>query len=130
MSVRRGSPNFFFISSSSSTMIAFSFSSSASISLRRLISFLSSLCSVLTFSLSRPVSFCSLISRMAWACASLSLNFFIRPSLASFTVRDFLMRAMTSSSLPRAMSSPSRIWALFSALSRSNRVRRVTTSTW
>jgi len=52
---------------------------------------------------------------MAVAWISSILSSFCNPALASSTVFDFLIKAITSSSLSKAFRRAERMWALFSA---------------
>ena len=130
--VRRASPYFSFISSSSArtaAMISFGRAdvASRSISLYRAMSLTNSLYSSSIFSRSSAVRRCNRISRIASACRSLSLNRFINPSRATGTSLDLRIRAMTSSRCFKATFRPCRICARSSARDNSNLVRRMTT---
>ena len=103
-------------------------SSFSRISVKYAINFSISSYSARNLSCSRPVSWRRRISTMARAWRSESENRSIKLSIASFGLLDALMMAMTSSMLSDAMSKPSRMCARSFAFSRSNFVRRITTS--
>ncbi len=89
---------------------------------------MSSLYSWMSLSRSRPVSRCRRMSRIAWAWTSESSKALIREDLASAGLLEARMICTTRSMLSTAMRRPSRIWARFSHLSKSKRVRRMITS--
>ena len=101
---------------------------SARIALYSSITFFNSAYSFSSFSLSRPVSARRRISTMEFACGSDRENLSISFSFASAAVFDALISCITSSMLSRAISSPSTICALSSALFKSYCVLLVTTS--
>ena len=107
-----------------------SFFSSARIDFNSVIKAINSLYSFSNFSLSRPVRAFNRISTIACDCASDNPNLSINAFLASCVVLLPLIIAMTSSILSKAIINPCKMWALSSALFKSNFVLLVTTSSW
>ena len=126
--VLRLSPNFSLRAANSLTIIPFNFSGLFKIASNSLILSRMAFNSSSIFSLSNPANVCNRISKMATACRSVSLNFFIKFSLASSLSLDFLIVCMTASILCSAIINPSKIWARSLHFSNSNLVRRVITS--
>ena len=126
--VRRSSPYFCTMSFSSWEMMAMRRARSARMSLRSAMVRSSSRYSFSILSRSRPVSLRRVISRMASLWRSDSPNCDMRPALAAAASSEPRMSRMISSIWSRAMRRPSRICARSSALPRSKRVRRSTTS--
>ena len=118
--VRLSSPKFSLIFPKSSLIIFLIFASEDKISFNSFISFLVSFNSSSTFSLSRLASCCNFISNIASACLSDNLNFLIKFFLASSLSLDFLIVLIMASIFSKAITSPFNIWALASALSKSN----------
>ncbi len=89
-----------------------------------------SLFSFSNFSRSSPVSRARRISKMACACFSEKVNAAMRFCLANSVVAEARMVEIMASIWSSACSNPAMIWSLASALSKSNLVRRLTTSFW
>ena len=107
--VLRSSPNFSFraISSSFTTAKILTLLESSSVNCLMISNFSANSSSI--FLRSMPASVCKRISKIALACFSESLNFFIKFPWASSLVGDLRMVSMTASMWSRAILSPSRI---------------------
>ncbi len=126
--VLRSSPYFSAISSISLRITPSKSFSSARIALNSAIFCINSACSCSIFSRSKPVNARRRISIIACACTSSRPKRSIRRSFASAPFFELRIILITSSILSKAISNPLKIWARSSALFKSYRVRRVTTS--